>query len=153
MPGRTPPSVCNRKRLPRREQLKHSSTRRNPFRKIQNSPLCGSDSWIFLSQDLVFAAQAAPAPCADCLLVTDQPEGVQPCSGAMTPGSASATIHQSAQKTKLPISCPLRLVEAPLKRMGAWTPCPRLPCRTICTSGWNFLLREGFALRSKYLTV
>ena len=44
-------------------------------------------------------------------------------------------------------------VEAPLKRSGALTYCPRLPCRTICTSGWNFLLREGFALRSKYLTV
>ena len=145
MPGDPRPSVCNRKRLPRREQLKHSSTRRNPFRKIQNSPLRGSDSWIFLSQDLVFAAQAAPAPCADCLLVTDQPECVRYCSGAMTPGSASATAFRSARKSRGSHQLPAAPCGHAIEAECAWPRTAGIIClRTICTSPWcNFRCGEA----------
>ena len=143
MPGRTPPSVCNRKRLPRREQLDRSSTGRKPFRKIQNS--LRSDSWIFLSQDLVFAAQAAPAPCADCLLVTDQPECVRYCSGAMTPGSASATAFRSARKSRGSHQLPAALCGGAVDAEGAWPCTAGIIClRTICTSPWcNFRCGEA----------
>ena len=136
-------AVCNRKRLPRREQLKHSSTRRKPFRKIQNS--LRSNSWIFLSQGLVFAAQAAPSPCADCLLFTDSRTHT---IYVRRKGASTALPRRPfglPEKTRYPISCPLRYVEAPLKQGSAWTRTAEIICfRTICTSPWcNFRCGEA----------